>query len=164
MDKDTFFTMPPSKRVQEVNKLLKGHDQKEISKLLDIPPSTFSKYMREGYYLYHKADKKYYPFVRSEEERVTVKANEESDENSFIKSHMDTLKKIVQIVEESGPLLLDKRIYDENAEIMNKNIRMNNEIYKEFSDFCKKYYPHLKMQDVFAQSLIDAMQKYKPEK
>lgn len=68
MDKETFFTMPPSKRVQEINRLLQEHDQKNLSKLIGIPSSTFSKYMREGDYLYHKADKKYYAFVRSEDE------------------------------------------------------------------------------------------------
>lgn len=164
MDKHTFFAMSPSKRVQEVNKLLQTYSQKEISNMLGIPQSTFSKYMREGDYLYHKGDKRYYPFVRSEEERIKGKTNEESNEIAFIKKHIDALKKVINNIEESGTLFLDKRIYNENAEIMNKNIRINNEIYKEFSDFCKKYYPHLKMQDIFSQALIDAMQKYKPEK
>ena|SRR5699024_2779515 len=163
MDKNTFITMPPSKRVQEVNKLLQKHDLKEISKILEIPSSSFSKVMREGDYLYHKADKQYYPFVRSEEERISNTHTEDSDENAFIKNNIDTLKNVIRLFEEQGLLLLDKRIYSKDAKYVNKSIRMNSGIYEEFSRFCEEYYPHLKTQDVIAQTLIDAMNKYKPE-
>lgn len=64
MDKDTFITMPPSKRLQEVNKMLKKQSLSEIGELLQIPSGSFSKLMREGDYLYHQADKQYHPFVR----------------------------------------------------------------------------------------------------
>lgn len=40
---------------------------------------------------------------------------------------------------------------------------MNSGIYEELSKFCEEYYPHLKTQDVIAQTLIDAMNRYKPE-
>jgi len=163
MDKNTFITMPPSKRVQEVNKLLQKHDLKEISNILEIPSSTFSKVMREGDYLYHKADKQYYPFVRSEEERITNTHTEDNDETTFIKNNVDTLKKMIQHFKEQGLLLLDKRIYSKDAKYVNKSIRMNSGIYEEFSRFCEEYYPHLKTQDVIAQTLIDAMNRYKPE-
>jgi hypothetical protein len=155
--------MPPSKRVQEVNKLLKDHDLKSISKLIGIPSSTFSKEMREGDYLYHQADKQYYPFVRSEEERVTRTLSGVSDEIAFIKNNMETLEKAIHHFKESGNLLLDKRIYSKDAEFSNKSIRMNNTIYKDFSGFCEEFFPHLKTQDIIAQALIDAMNRYKPD-
>lgn len=163
MDKNTFITMPPAKRVKEVNKMLQKYDLKEISKLIGIPSSTFSKVMREGDYLYHQADKQYYPFVRSEEERVKNSQSEDSDEISFIRNHVDILKKVIQQFEEQGLLLLDKRIYSRDGKFVNKSIRMNSDIYEEFSGFCEEYYPHLKTQDLIAQSLIDAMKRYKPQ-
>ncbi|WP_099355700.1 hypothetical protein [Fredinandcohnia onubensis] len=163
MEKDTIITMPPAKRVQEVNKMLKKHTLSEIYELLEISSGSFSKLMREGDYLYHQADKQYYPFVRSEEERVTSSPTEQNDEITFIKNHIGTLKKVIQQFEESGNLLLDKRIYSKNADFANKSIRMNTSIYEDFSKFCEEYYPHLKTQDVIAQALIDAMNKYKPE-
>ncbi len=163
LNKDAFIKLPPSKRVEEVNKLLQDHDLKKISSLIGIPSSSFSKLMWEGDYIYHQADKRYYPFVRSKADRLNTATNIDSDEIAFIKRHMDTLKKIVQNAEKSDPLILDKRIYNQNAQIMNKNIRMNNDIYQEFTSFCKQHYPHLKIQDVFSQSLLDAMQKYQPE-
>lgn len=164
MNKETIFTMSPTERVQEVNKLLQEHDLKEISKLIGIPSSTFSKLMREGDYLYHKADKQYYPFVRTEEERLTSNQSNDSNGVAFIQKHEDTLKKVIQHFENKGILFLDKRIYNKNAKFSNKSIRMNNAIYEEFSSFCEEYYPHLKIQHVIAQALIDAITKYKPER
>ena len=79
MDKDKFLAMTPAERVRIVNKLLQDHDLRGVAKVLEIPSSSLSKIMREGDYLYHKADKKYYPFVRSEEERIT---STKSDDNS----------------------------------------------------------------------------------
>ncbi|GIN27220.1 MULTISPECIES: hypothetical protein [Bacillus] len=162
MDKQTFLTMSPSKRVQEVNKLLLDHDLKEISDLIGIPSSSFSKIMREGDYIYHKADKKYYPFVRSEEERLTNDLSNNSDEVPFFKQHEDTMKKLIKHFENKGLLFLDERIYSRDATYSNKSIRMNNAIYEEFSSFCEEYYPHLKIQHIIAQALCDAMASYKP--
>src|SRR5699024_9321426 len=133
MDKQTFIAMLPEERVPKVNKLLQeGYDLKEISNLIGIPSSSFSKLMREGDYIYHKAEKKYYPFVRSEEERVSIIATEDNDELTFLNQHIDTLKKVIMHFEERGALILDKSIYSKDAEFVNKSIRMNNKIYKEF--------------------------------
>ncbi|WP_249308271.1 hypothetical protein [Lederbergia citrea] len=165
MDKEKFIEMSPAERVQVVNKLLKDHDLKEIGNLVKIPSSSFSKIMREGDYIYHKADKKYYPFIRSEEGGVVKKLQcEDNDEMSFIKRNVDTLKKVIKQFEEQGLLLLDKRIYSKDAKFVNKSIRMNNDVYEQFTGFCEDFYPHLKTQDLIAQALIDAMNRYKPEK
>ncbi|MGM0900468.1 MAG: hypothetical protein ACQEXB_05070 [Bacillota bacterium] len=48
MDKDTIIKMPPAKRVEEVNKLLKKHTLAELYELLEISSGSFSKLMREG--------------------------------------------------------------------------------------------------------------------
>ncbi|MEK4801055.1 hypothetical protein MHI02_05780 [Oceanobacillus sp. FSL K6-0118] len=164
MDKNTFFAMTPKERVTKVNKLLEEYDMKGISDLLGISSSKFSQTMREGDYIYHKADKKYYPFVRSEEEREKNSQSVNDNEIDFIKHNVDTLKKVIKQFEEQGLLLLDKRIYSRDAKFVNKSIRMNSDIYEEFSSFCEEYYPHLKTQDLIAQSLIDAMTKYKPDR
>jgi len=164
MDKQTFLTtMSSSKRVQEVNKLLQDHDLRSICDLLEIPSSSFSKIMWEGDYIYHKADKKYYPFVRSEEERLTKDLSKNNDEATFFKQHEDTLRKVIQHFENKWLLILDDRIYSRDATYSNKSIRMNNAIYEEFSSFCEEYYPHLKIQHIIAQALIDAKNKYRPE-
>ncbi|GIO25188.1 hypothetical protein [Oceanobacillus sp. J11TS1] len=159
MDKQTFITMLPNERVPKVNKLLQDHDLKEISNLIGIPSSSFSKLMREGDYIYHKADKKYYPFIRSEEEKEKYSQSGNNDEITFIKQNLGTLKKMIRQFEEQGLLLLDKRIYSKNANFVNKSIRMNSDVYEEFTRFSEEFYPHLKTQDLIAQALIDAMNR-----
>ncbi|WP_342488862.1 hypothetical protein MKX67_03700 [Cytobacillus sp. FSL W7-1323] len=163
MNKENFTTMPSYQRIIEVNKLLQNHDLKEISKLIGISLSTFSKLMREGDYLYHQGDKQYYPFVRSEKERTKNPSENDSDDIAYIKKHQRTLKRLLQHLEENGILFLDKRIYSKASKYTNKSIRMNTEVYEEFSNFCDEHYPHLKMQDIVAQALLDAIQRYKPE-
>lgn len=159
MDKDKFIAMSPAERVRVVNKLLQEHDLREISSQIGIPSSSFSKLMREGDYIYHKADKRYYPFVRTEEERITrTKSNDDSG-LSFIKQHENTLRKIVEQYENTGLLILDKRIYSNDATFSNKSIRMNNDIYEEFSAFCEKYYAHLKIQHIIAQARLLVIDK-----
>lgn len=162
MDKDKFLAMTPAERVRIVNKLLQNHDLRGVAKVIGIPSSSLSKIMREGDYLYHKADKKYYPFFRSEEDRITSTKGKESNVLSFLEQHENTLKKIIEQYEYTGLLILDKRIYSNEATFSNKSIRMNNDIYEQFSAFCEKSFPHLKIQHIIAQALIDAMTRYKP--
>lgn len=164
MNKDLFLTMIPAKRIEEVNTLLQDHDLKDISKIIGIPSSTFSKVMREGDYLYHQGDKKYYPFVRSENGRIKQIQSEESDEMAFIRQNREELEKLIQHFKTSGNLILDKRIYNKDAKFTNKSIRMNSEIYDAFTRFCEEHYPFMKTQDIIAQALLDSMNNYNPEK
>lgn len=73
--------------------------------------------MREGDYLYHQRDKKYYPFVRSEEKRIHESEKDQSDDVLFIRKHADTLKRIIRKFEEQGLLLLNKRIYSKGQSL-----------------------------------------------
>jgi len=161
MDKDTFFTTKPSIRIKEVNQLLQKYDLKQVAEIVGIPYSTFTKEMRVGDYFYHQSDKQYYPFVRSEEERKKVNEKGELSEITFIQKNLNTLKNIVQLYEKNKLLLLDERIYGNDAGFVNKSIKMNTDIYEEFSKFCDDQYPHLKMQDLIAQALINFMNSYK---
>lgn len=160
MNKELFFNLTPAKRVVEVNKMLKEHDLKTVSEMIGISSSTLSKEMRVGDYLYHQADKQYYPFVRSEAERIKAQEQSEDDEFLFISENMNILQEIIDEFKGERYLQLDKNIYAKNAKFFNKSIKMNSDIYKDFSDFCNSNYPHLKMQDIIAQALLDAMKHY----
>lgn len=160
MDKETFFTITPSKRVEEVNLLLQKYELKEIANLIGVPQSTFSKVMREGDYFYHQSDRIYYPFVRSENERLTEGKQEKTPELEFIKEHFDALKGLIR-KHQSKTLILDERVYNRHSKFVAKSIRMNNSIYEEFGKFCEEHYPHLKTQDMIAQSLLEFMERYK---
>lgn len=160
MDKDNFFTITSKKRVEEVNILLKKYELKEVAERIGIPYSTFTKQMRIGDYFYHQTDKQYYPFVRSESERVRVEENNHADEIEFIKRNMEVLSNLIQSFQSNSLLLLDEQVYSKKANYENKNIKMNKDIYKSFSTFCELQYPHFKMQDLTAQALLDFMNKY----
>lgn len=97
MDKDTFFTTKPSIRVKEVNLLLQKYDLKKVGEIVGIPYSTFTKEMRVGDYFYHQSDKKYYPFVKSEEERFKADQKDEPDELSFMKENFDALEGLLEM-------------------------------------------------------------------
>lgn len=163
MNKETFLTMTPEERVKEINVLLQKYDLKQIAEMLDIPYSTFTKEMREGDYFYHQSDKRYYPFIRSEKGLQKTGKVERSNEVelNFIKENLDDLKGLLQMYQDNTLLLLDEQIYGKNANFATKSIKMNLEIYEEFSQFCEEHYRHLKIQDLIAQSLLDFMKKYR---
>ncbi|NBJ71531.1 hypothetical protein [Roseburia sp. 1XD42-34] len=81
--------MKPSIRVKEVNQLLKKYDLKKVAEIVGIPYSTFTKEMRVGDYFFHQSDKQYYPFVKSEDERIKANQKDKSDELSFLTKHFD---------------------------------------------------------------------------
>ncbi|MED3824420.1 hypothetical protein P4561_11930 [Priestia flexa] len=163
MNRDKFFTMTPEERVKDINALLQKYDLKQIAKMIGIPYSTFTKEMRVGDFFFHQSDKRYYPFIRSEEEvQKRAKSEHENElELEFIRNNLNELKGLLQMYHHNTLLLLDEQIYSKNATFVTKSIKMNLEIYEEFSQFCEEHYRHLKTQDLIAQSLLDFMKKYR---
>ncbi|MDF2065097.1 hypothetical protein [Bacillus sp. Cr_A10] len=157
MNKDEFITLSPAKRVEEVNHLLKRHTLKEIATMVNFAYSTFTTEMRNnGEYQFNKKNKQYVRVIASEtNEKV------ESDSITFIYDNRQALQRLVDLFQSNRLVLLDERVYAKNATYENKSIKMNKDIYKYFSQFCENYYPHLKMQDLIAQSLLDFMERYK---
>jgi hypothetical protein len=161
MNKDTFLTMTPEKRTREVNLLLQNYDLKGVADLLEIPSSTFSKIMREGDYFYHQSDKQYYPFVRSENERIKNGREGEATEIAFIRENIDSLKGLLEKYQSNNLLVLDGRIYSKTGKLENKSLKMNTELYEHFKDFCEENYPHFKIQDLICQAMINFQERYK---
>ncbi|WP_235929386.1 hypothetical protein [Heyndrickxia ginsengihumi] len=133
---------------------------RKVAEIVGIPYSTFTKEMRTGDYFYHQSDKQYYPFVRSEDERLKAEQMDESAELAFIKEHFNTLKGLLQMYQSNRLLMLDERIYSKEAKYENKSLKMNKELYEEFKKFCEKYYPQFKIQGLICQSLLDFQSKY----
>ncbi|RDU37284.1 hypothetical protein DRW41_05370 [Neobacillus piezotolerans] len=156
MDKEQLLTLAPSKRIEEVNRLLKNHTLKEIATMYNFAYSTFTTEMRsDGKYHYSKKSKQY----------VAVALKEDNEEKEleifdFIKENRHTLQRLIEMAN-SRNLLLDERVYSKTATYENKSIKMNKQIYSEFAKFCDTNYPHLKVQDLVAQSLMDFMERYK---
>ncbi|WKB36562.1 hypothetical protein QS257_05830 [Terrilactibacillus sp. S3-3] len=108
-----------------------------MSEIAGIPYSTFTKEMRAGDYFYHQSDKQYYPFVRSEKERLKAGQKNEPDELAFIKENLEALKDLLQKYQSNRLLALDDRVYSKEAKYENKSIKMSNELYDEFKKFCE---------------------------
>lgn len=162
MDKEKFLSLPIQERVKYVNNMLHEYSLSEIAEKLGISSSTFSKIMREGDYLYHQGEKTFFPFVRSETDRKSGVGLQKSNIEimDFVKEHIVILKQIVDEYSETKQLILDERIYGSKANYVNKNMRMNKDIYDEFVKFCKRDFPGLTIQHLCSQALIEFIAKY----
>lgn len=157
MDKDSFLTLSAAKRVEEVNHLLRNHTLKEIAAMLNFAYSTFTTEMRNnGEYQYNKKNKQYVKAVPLDDKREG-----DSDSVSFIKENRQTLQRLVEMYQSNNLLHLNEKVYSKSATYENKSIKMNKDIYSDFSKFCDSNYPHLKLQDLIAQALLDFMGRYK---
>ncbi|SOC08278.1 hypothetical protein SAMN05880501_10552 [Ureibacillus xyleni] len=161
MNKEQFYSTHPDERVDIINEMLKTRSYSEVAKEIGVPGSSFGKEMQRGDYVYIQRDNKFYKFIR--DKTMVVSNNESATDNilSFIKDNQDILKKMISDYEYGNKMLiLDERVYSNNAKFENKSIKMNNDIHKQFIEFCKKDYPFLTVQDLIAQSLLEFMEKY----
>ncbi|PMC35739.1 hypothetical protein CJ195_18345 [Bacillus sp. UMB0899] len=157
MDREEFITLSPERRVEEVNHLLKKHTLREIAAILKYAYSTFTTEMRNnGEYQYNKKSKQYVKAVMFGDNKEV-----NSETITFINENKVILQRLIEMYQSNNLLLLDEQVYSKKATFENKSIKMNKEIYKDFSEFCDAYCPHLKMQDLIAQSLLDFMARYK---
>lgn len=160
MNKETFLSMPPHKRVVEINKMLENATLKEVADKIGIAYSTFLKEMTVGDYVYIQRENRYFKFIRDGEKAKTPTHGETyEDLLLFLKENFDQLKQLLNS-EQRPPLVLDQRIYSKNAVFTNKSIKMNDEIYESFTKFCNENFPQFRLQDLIAQSLLDFVDKY----
>lgn len=165
MNKEEFLSMNPDLRVKKINKMLETMQLPDIAKLLDMPSSTFSSEMQKGDYVFIKRDKKYFKFLRGAKSPVEeIKSFDYNEELLFLKENFDVLKNLISNQEKYNMLILDKKIYDTKAKYVNKNIKVNDSIYQEFTSTCESQFPHLKIQDLIAQSFVDFISKYSSSK
>lgn len=159
MDKDKFYSLQKDKRADSINKLLENKDQAGVAELIGISRSAFSKEMTQDDYVYISRENRYFKFIRDIKSAPhTNKAH--SPEMDFLSTNLDVLKQILASCESGMLLFLNKEIYSNNGTFVNKNIRINQAIYDKFTDNCDKHFPHLKLQDLIAQSLLDFIDKY----
>ncbi|WP_033544193.1 hypothetical protein [Planococcus sp. CAU13] len=163
MNKEVFFSMEKDKRAEAVNKLLIGRNQSEVAELIGVSQSILSKEMMKEDFTYIARENKYFKFVRSPKDAIWLKNQNNSTESlemAFLRDNLEKLKQLVTDFEEGIVLSLDKEIYSPGAIFVNKNIRINQAVYEKFIVHCSKQFPHLKIQDLIAQSLLEFVGKY----
>lgn len=164
MNKENFFAMEKNKRVDAVNKLLAGRNQSEVAEIIGLSQSVFSKEMTKGDYIYITRENKYFKFIRDGNETAArgTKTNSYIEELDFLSRNLSKLMKLVETSDENVLLSIDKEIYGSGSIFVNKNIRINQAVYEKFINACGELFPHLKIQDLIAQSLLDFLEKYTP--
>lgn len=161
MNKDKFHTTNSKNRVAIVNELLKrdGFDLQKVADALEMNYSTFTKLMQEDDYVYIKRENQYYKFVR-DESQVSSISDQTDSEMDYIKKNFSPLKSLIERYKHNGDFIIDKRIFRSTSKISSKNFRMPDDLYQNFIATCENEFPHLKIQDIIAQLLLDFADKY----
>lgn len=161
MNKDKFHTANSKDRVAIVNGLLKkeGFDLQKVADALEMNYSTFTKLMQEDDYVYIKRENQYYKFVRDENQIPTISTKTDS-EIDYIMKNFSLLKSLIERYKQNGDFIIDKRIFRSTSKISSKNFRMSDDLYQNFIATCENEFPHLKIQDIIAQLLLDFTDKY----
>lgn len=159
MDKQKFLTLDCKQRVEVVNDLLKNnHDLQQVADKIGINYSTFTKVMQEDDFVYIKRENQYYKFIRNPD-AISAIGNNADDLTAFLAENIDTLKQIIEKHIANDDFTIDKKIFA--SKLSTKTFRMPEELYQQFVLTCEKEFPHLKIQDIIAQLLLDFIDKYK---
>lgn len=161
MNKGKFHTANSKERVAIVNELLKSEDLnlQEVADTLEMNYSTFTKLMQEDDYVYIKRENQYYKFVR-DESQISITSDQADFETDYIKANFPLLKSIIERYKHNDDFIIDKRIFRSTSKISSKNFRMPDDLYQNFVATCENEFPHLKIQDIIAQLLLDFTDKY----
>jgi hypothetical protein len=118
--------------------------------------------MQEDDYVYIKRENQYYKFVR-DESQITHNPSSEDDELTYIKLHFSTLKSLIERHKENRDFTLDKRIFRSSSKFSTNNFRILDDLYKQFVKTCEQEFPHLKIQDILAQLILNFVDQYSPQ-
>jgi hypothetical protein len=160
MNKDNFTTISSKQRVQIVNDLLQkeGNDLQLVADTLGIKYSTFTKLMQEDDYVYIKRLAKYCKFVQ-DDNLIIENPSSESDEIAYIKQNFSIIVSLVERMKDNDDFTLDKRIFRSSNPVM-KNFRISDEVYKQFVATCEQQFPHLRIQDIISQLILNFVDQY----
>lgn len=78
----------------------------------------------------------------------------ESDEITFIKQNFSIIVSLVERMKDNNDFALDKRIFRSSNPVM-KNFRISDEVYKQFVATCEQQFPHLRIQDIISQLILN---------
>lgn len=160
MNKDKFLNLDSRQRVAFVNDLLKNKsfDLQQVADNIGINYSTFTKIMQEDDFVYIKRENQYFKFYR-DERAISFIDNSADDLTEFLNENIDVLKQIIEKHKANDDFTIDKKIFA--SKLSTKTFRMPEELYQQFVLTCEKEFPHLKIQDIIAQLLLDFTDKYK---
>lgn len=159
MNKQQFFEMDVHLRAKRINGMLKGKSLSEVADAINIPPSTFSKEMQTGDYVYIKRENKYFHFIRDDKPSTKDRHEEQPDKAIvFLREHLDDLKALLQNYR-GERVDLNPLVYSQSSKVITKTIRIRENVYKEFQTYCQENYPYYAIQDLIGHCLIEFTNK-----
>lgn len=66
---------------------------------------------------------------------------------------------LVERMKDNNDFALDKRIFRSSNPVM-KNFRISDEVYKQFVATCEQQFPHLRIQDIISQLILNFVDQY----
>lgn len=165
MDKNKFNKLEAMDQIEFINKELKNKSLTKISEELKISRKTIRNRFEKIGYIYDKQSNKY---------RIETNKDDEEDFNNTINTKLllermkglerqiNTLEEEVKLIKERPKIKeykeIDIKILD--GETVSRCYRLNKEIQKEFTSFCKQN-SRYKVQDILATAIIEYMDKHK---
>ncbi|SFQ61908.1 hypothetical protein SAMN05421670_3008 [Psychrobacillus psychrotolerans] len=159
MKQQEFLKMEEEERVSFINQLLVDTNASklaDISKEVGMSPSSFSKKMSEGAYMYSRSMKQYVPKGKSNNSVSTEEVI------NFIKENFQDLKGLIERGKniEEDVLVLSPEVIVKGDNIV-KNIRIPKYVNDQFAKLCEDKFSYLKLQDIQAQALWDFVKRFK---
>lgn len=165
MNKDKFNTLEVMDQIEFINRELENKSLTKISEELKVARKTIRSRFEKIGYIYDKQSNKY---------RLETNKEDEDDFNNTINTKLlleriKGLERQIKTLEDEFKLIKDRPKIKEYKEIdikmldgetVSRCYRLNKEIQKEFSSFCKQNSSY-KVQDILAAALIEYMDKYK---
>lgn len=165
MNKDKFNELEVKDQIEFINKELENKSLTKISEELKVARKTIRNRFERIGYSYDKQSNKY-----------IIETNKEDQEDfnntiniKLLLERMKGLERQIKTLEEEFKLIKDRPKIKEDEEIdikmlygetVSRCYRLNKEVQKEFSSFCKQNSSY-KVQDILASALMEYMDKYK---
>lgn len=160
MNKDEFNKLGVKDQVDFINKELEEKSLTKISEEIKVSRKTLRNRFDKLGYVYDKESNKYIP--------KHIKKNED-DLNNAINANVliDKMKSLERRIKGLEDKIKTKSIESKEiniksleGETVSRCYRLNKEVQKEFSDFCKRNSSY-KVQDILGCALVEFMKKYK---
>lgn len=162
MNKDKFNELQVKGQIEFINKELENKSLTKISEELKVSRKTIRNRFEKIGYSYDKQRKKYIIETNKEDFNNTINTK-------LLLEKMKGLERQIKTLEEKFKLIKDIPKIKEHEEIninslegetVSRCYRLNKEVQKEFSDFCKRNSSY-KVQDILGTALVEFMEKYK---
>lgn len=165
MNKDKFNELEVKDQIEFINKELENKSLTKISEELKISRKTIRNRFEKIGYIYDKQSNKYGIETNKEDEEDfnnTINTKALLERIKGLERQINTLEEEVKLIKDSPKIKeykgIDIKMLD--GETVSRCYRLNKEIQKEFSSFCKQNSSY-KVQDILAAALIEYMDKYK---